>query len=120
MKMKRSELNEYKKIALERIEILLNSAKREAILGNLKRADRYVKSAIEIGMKNRVSIPREYNRYYCKFCHACIHPKNSLIRINSRLHRVEISCFVCGKKTHYPYIRELKTRKQKKSGNKNS
>ena len=118
--MRKSTIDEYKKIALERIEILLNSAKREAFLGNLKRANRYVKLARAIGMKNRVSIPKEYKRSYCKFCYTYFHPKNSRTRINSNLHRVEINCLNCGKKIYYPYIHELKIKKRKKSGNKNN
>jgi len=99
-----------RRIAHERIEILFRLAEREGLKGNFVRANRYASLAAKIGMRYNVRLPREFNRRYCRKCHAFLVPgKNSRVRVSRGL--VTSTCGVCGDIRRFPYRREQKARR---------
>ena len=96
---------EIKKIALERIRILLNRAKIDK-----KRSTRYVELARRIAEKCRVKIPKEFKIRICRKCNTFLIPGfNCRVRIKKS--RVIITCLNCGKIKRYPLVREIKLRR---------
>lgn len=91
-----------KKIANERIEILLNLAREEALKNNSERAKRYVHLLIKIAKFCNVRLGKRKSQF-CKYCETYFTSQNSKIRINSKKRRVEILCLNCGKKRFYGY-----------------
>lgn len=93
-----------KKIALERIEILFNEAKKAMKFKRTDLAKRYVEIARKIGMRCNVKIPSEYKTKFCKKCNAYLIPnKNCKIRINSKKHLIRIICLECGNIKNFRY-----------------
>ncbi|HDN83642.1 MAG TPA: hypothetical protein ENG50_04690 [Candidatus Altiarchaeales archaeon] len=106
---------EQRKIAKERIEILMKLAEMECKRGNLEIANDLVKLARRIGMKLNVKIPKEFKRRICRKCYSYLYPGISCrVRINSNEKRVEIKCFNCGYRNYYGYGREIKERRRAK------
>lgn len=102
-RQKRKDQEKQRIIATERIGILLETADRSALGGNLVRANRYVELARNVSMKTNVRIPRDLKRKFCKHCYSYLLPaKTSKNRINSKERRVEVECFNCTKKMYYP------------------
>tara|TARA_Y100000310_G_scaffold345827_1_gene470695 strand:+ start:6483 stop:6782 length:300 start_codon:yes stop_codon:yes gene_type:complete len=62
--MKRRNKQKEKKIAEERIDILFSEAAE-----NPSYADRYVAMARKLAMKINLSLPRKYQRQFCKHCY---------------------------------------------------
>ncbi|WP_423793255.1 ribonuclease P protein component 4 [Methanocaldococcus indicus] len=112
----RKENKKIKKIAKERIDILMSLAEKEAKRGNWERAKRYVYLARKIAMKVRIKMPKKWKRRFCKKCLTFWIPgKNVRIRIKSKRYpHVVITCLECGKIYRIPYIREKKEKRNKK------
>lgn len=98
--MDRAEMNETRKIALERIHALFNLAKQK-IREEPQLAQRYAEIARRIAMRTRLRLPVEYRRMICKRCKSFIYPDvNCRVRLQqSREPHVVITCLICGKHT---------------------
>ncbi len=106
-----------RRIALERIKILLDEA-RNVFKDSKGMANRYVTLARKISMKYKVSIPRQYKRMFCKHCYKFLMPGvNCRVRLQG--HKVVYYCLECKKFMRFPYIREKKEKRRKKIRNKN-
>jgi len=104
--MRRDKTKE-RKIAKERIGILIRLAEVEAKKGMVKRTDRYVALAKRIGMRYNVRFPRHLKRKLCKHCNSFLLPSvNCRVRLTGST--VSIYCFKCKKYTRIPYIKEKK------------
>ena len=79
-----------KKIALSRIEYLLD----QAATAKKDLANRYAKLARILQMKSRVRMPRKLNMRICKNCDAYLSSKNSIIRTKKKM--LLIYCKDCG------------------------
>lgn len=111
---RRGDKERQRKIARERIEILFSEAGEAASRGDYLQASRLVGLARAVAMKFNVRILREFKRLYCKYCYVYRSPTNSRSRTNSGMHRVEVECLECGRKTYYPYAREAKMKRARK------
>lgn len=83
-----------KEIALRRIKQLFEEASREP-----KYADRYVELARKISTRNKVSIPREFSRLYCRKCNSYIAGKKSTTRIRKKM--IIVRCLKCNNIRRY-------------------
>lgn len=96
--------NYRKKIALERIEILFNEAKKAARLKRSNLAKRYVNIARKIAMRCNVNIPSNYRNKFCKKCCSYLIPsRNCKIKIDSKKHLIKINCLECGNIKSFRY-----------------
>lgn len=88
-----------RKIAKERIEILLQRAEKYKNI-DYELARRYVELAKKISMKYRVRIPKKYKITFCK---KCLYPyKHGRFRVRIRKSRVIITCLNCGFERRIP------------------
>ena len=102
-KRQKKDLQKQRIIATERISILMETADKSALSGNMKRANRYVELARDVSMRTNVRIPRHLKRKFCKYCYSYLLPaKTSKSRINSKEKRVEVECLNCSKRMYYP------------------
>ena len=86
-----------KEIAKERVKILFQQAE-EVFSKNKSLANRYVTLARKISMKEKIRIPLELKRKFCKHCYKFMMPGvNS--RVRTRDGKVIISCLECKKFT---------------------
>ncbi len=86
-----------KKIASERIEILMRKAD-ETFKIDRKRADRYANLARKIQMRYKVRFPRKWKRRICKKCKKFITPgDNCRVRIHKKM--IVITCLECNNVT---------------------
>lgn len=100
-RIKKSQKNLIKDIAIERIEYLFKIAE-ENYSSNPHRSDRYVALARRIGMRYRVRLPSYLKRRICKGCHSFLVPSDSSrVRLHGRY--MTITCLKCGKEMRYPY-----------------
>ncbi|EHP86257.1 ribonuclease P protein component 4 [Methanotorris formicicus] len=115
MKYRRT-LKRAKRIALERIEILMNLAEEEAKKGNWNRVKRYVSLARRIAMKVRVRFPKKWKRRICRRCNTILlYGKNARVRVKSKCYpHVVITCLECGRIYRIPMIREKKEKRKNK------
>jgi ribonuclease P protein subunit RPR2 len=90
-----------KKIAKERIEILMKKAE-EVFPKNKSLANRYVTLARKIAMKVNVRFPRELKRKFCKHCYKFIVPGVNA-RVRTKDGKVVYYCLECKKFTRIPY-----------------
>ena len=86
-----------KKIALERMEILIDNAISNAKT-NPKLAQRQALLAKKISMRHKVKMPYELRMVFCKKCKSFIAPGiNSKIRVGrSTIKSIRITCNFCG------------------------
>jgi len=106
MSKRRIDPSKAKDIAKERMGILLNLSFREASEGNTERSRRYVHIARRIGMKTKISMPKEI--LYCKKCGIALVPgKTSRVRLKG--HKVTTRCLECDCARRTPYIKEQRT-----------
>ncbi|KAG2477023.1 MAG: Ribonuclease P protein component 4 [Nitrosopumilales archaeon] len=86
-----------KKIALERMEILIDNALSNAKT-NPKLAQRQALLAKKISMRHKVKMPYELRMVFCKKCKSFIAPGiNSKIRVGrSTIKSIRITCNFCG------------------------
>ncbi len=111
-----TEREKRRRIAVERIDYLMNLADTAASLGNISLATDYVKQARGIGMRYTIRLPARYKRRFCKYCYSYLKPMiSSRTRINSVRKRVEVKCLNCGRVMFFPYGREKKERRRKRN-----
>jgi ribonuclease P protein subunit RPR2 len=81
-------------IARERVEILLDEARKAAGSGKGARAKRYVTLARRMGMRYNVSMPAQHRRWLCAGCGAYLVPgANASVRL--RPQRIVVRCLEC-------------------------
>ena len=91
-----------RKIAIERINILLELAQLRMNEGEEDLAKRYIDLALLISKKYNVRIPRDLKYKICKRCHSFLIPgKNARVRLKKG--KVVITCLKCGQKKRYKY-----------------
>lgn len=101
----------FKRIARERIAILMKLAEAEAAF-HPERSRRYVELARKIGERYKVRIPKKYKRKICKKCHSYLKPGlNCMVRLVPKEKCVVWRCGGCGSERRYPYS------KRKNGGN---
>ncbi|MCK4635040.1 MAG: ribonuclease P [Candidatus Aenigmarchaeota archaeon] len=94
-----------KRIARERISILLKLAERE-VSAHKERSKRYVELARKIGMRYKVRLPKKYKRKICKSCNAYLKPGvNCTVRLVPKERCVVWRCVECGRERRYPYAK---------------
>jgi ribonuclease P protein subunit RPR2 len=96
-------------IARERIEILLDLAKK-TVKKDSRLTRRYVELAKKIGMRAQVRMQREDKHMICKGCGILLVPGFNC-RVRTRPDagtRVVITCLDCGRHRRYPALREKK------------
>jgi len=98
-----------RKIAGERIAILMRLAGDEAVKGNAKRTRRYVALAKRIGTRYNVRFPAHLKRKLCRHCDSYLLPSVTC-RVRLTGGKVSIFCNACGKFTRIPYTRERRAR----------
>ncbi|MBI2669155.1 ribonuclease P [Candidatus Woesearchaeota archaeon] len=89
-----------KDTALEKINDLFTLA-QQSFSSDQALANRYVTLARKIAMKNRMRIPKELKRCFCKHCYKYLMPGVN-VRIRTRGGKVIISCFECKKFLRIP------------------
>ncbi len=95
-----------KRIAKERINILMKKAE-EFALKKPQYSRRYVQMALKIAMRYNLSIPDEFRKRFCRKCHSFLVPgSNSTVRTSSRQKAVITKCLNCGHVMRYPYRKE--------------
>ncbi len=88
-------------VAEERIERLTELAHEAAAECHEERARRYVRRARRIAERNRLRLPREFERFACDACDAFLRPsKNARVRLQDG--HVVVTCD-CGHRARYPY-----------------
>lgn len=89
-------------IATKRIIQLFIMAEKKAFLGDINLANRYVEIARKISMRNKVPIPKEFKRRFCKNCYKYLLPS---LNCRIRIHRGKliIFCDNCKKYTRIPF-----------------
>jgi RNase P subunit RPR2 len=98
-----------KRIAEERVDILINLAK-DVIYSDFQLAQRYVKLAKDICMRYKVKILSEHRRQLCR-CNTFLIPGlNCRIRLNSKKRSKIVTCLNCGGIKRYPYYQLGKKR----------
>jgi ribonuclease P protein subunit RPR2 len=90
---RRSQTPETRRLARERIEILFERA-REFFPEHPALSDRCVDIARRIAMRQRVRIPRELRRRFCRCCSAYLVP-GSTARIRIHRGKVIVTCLRC-------------------------
>ncbi len=90
-----------KKIASERIEILMQKAE-EIFARDKKRANRYAELARKIGMRYNLRLPKKWRRRICRKCLAFLKP-DSNCRVRIYKGRVIITCLECKNVVRLPY-----------------
>ena len=84
-----------KKIALERVKILLREADA-AFSHHPERSHRYVQQARRIAMKVRLKLPRSLKRTFCKHCLHFLRPGVNC-RVRTRKKMLVVYCHHCKK-----------------------
>ena len=93
-----------RKIASERINILMDLAEEEAASGKLDRSDRYGQLAMKIGKRYNVGLPGDFNYRFCKACGTYRLPSvNSRTRMTGQY--ITVNCLKCGDIYRRPYKR---------------
>ncbi|WP_457555588.1 ribonuclease P protein component 4 [Candidatus Pyrohabitans sp.] len=107
--MRRRNLKLERRIARERIEILMQLA-RDVFPRDRALAKRYVELARRIAMRYNVRFPAGWKRFFCKACGSFLVPGVNL-RVRCTKQRVVFTCLECGQVKRIPYVREKKARK---------
>ncbi len=105
-----------RRIALERMDVLLHLAEKEALARHEVRARRYVDLARRIGMRYNVRVPPEFRRRFCKKCLAYLVPSlNARVRVGSG--RLTVTCLTCGSIQRLPYrVEQARRRSTQRTG----
>ena len=91
-----------RKIASERITILMELAQKEAVSDNPARSDRYGQLAMRIGQRYNVQLPGDFKFLFCKACGTYRVPsRNSRTRITGQY--ITVHCLKCGDVYRRPY-----------------
>jgi ribonuclease P protein subunit RPR2 len=103
MRARRKKPDYQVKIAKERIEKLMELARKE-FEQRPERSERYVGLAKKIGMRYTVRLPRDMKREFCKSCNVLLVPgRTSQVRIDSRKRAIIIKCKKCNRIYKIPY-----------------
>lgn len=95
------------RIAKERIEKLLNLAKKE-FKTKPERSKKYIELARKIGKRYNVRLTKEQKRSFCKKCNQLLIPsKTSEVRLDSKKKLIIIKCTKCGNIYKHPYGRRI-------------
>ncbi|GBF36341.1 MAG TPA: ribonuclease P protein component 4 [Methanothermococcus okinawensis] len=114
---RRRKIKKIKKIALERIDILMNLAEEAYRKGRLDRMRRYIELSRRIAMKVRVHFPKKWKRRLCKKCLTIlIYGENCKVRTVSDKNcpHVAIKCLNCGNVIKIPMVKEKKLKRRLK------
>jgi len=88
-------------LAAERIQRLQERARAAVEKCAFDRARTYVRRARRIAERNRLSLPREFERFTCDRCDAYLRPGVNA-RVRTRDGHVVVTCD-CGEHARYPY-----------------
>jgi ribonuclease P protein subunit RPR2 len=88
-------------VAAERIERLHELARAAAREGDHDRARSYVRRARRVAERNRLPVPRAFERFTCDRCDAYLRPGDNA-RVRTRDGHVVVTC-ECGSHARYPY-----------------
>ena len=92
-----------RRIARERIKILLDLAKKEA-KKNLERSRRYVQLARTIGKRYNIRLTREQKASFCKACNTPLIPGyTAKVWLDPKTKTIVIKCLKCNKIYRNPY-----------------
>lgn len=95
----------FKRIARERIAILMKLADSEA-RDHPERSRRYAELAKKIGKRYKVRIPKKYKRRVCKKCGSYMKPGfNCTVRLVPKERCAVWRCAKCGSERRYPYTK---------------
>ncbi|MEW5937523.1 MAG: hypothetical protein AB1665_06870 [Candidatus Thermoplasmatota archaeon] len=98
---------ERKRVALERIAILMGEAERAAVSGEIDRADRYALLARRVGMRYNAPITRQWRMRVCRGCERYLSPgKTARVRVTDRV--LVITCLRCGRAWRMPFKRDAR------------
>jgi ribonuclease P protein subunit RPR2 len=85
------------KIARERMDILIDEARKKSKEPEL--AKRYITLLRKIGMRYNVKVPKEIRRKYCKFCNHYLAGHGQRVKKGI----INISCSYCKKTYRIPF-----------------
>ena len=85
----------------------LFSVAREAFSKSKIVANRLVRKARKLAMKNKIRMPRKFKRMYCKHCYYFLVPSVNL-RVRTSGNKVIYYCMECKKFSRFPYVKEKK------------
>lgn len=94
-------MNKWRKIALERIERLLDLAE-ELHESDPQLAERYVRLAWKIKTKYTIRLSRDLKRRFCKKCFSIWIPGKT-VRIRIKRGTITWTCLSCGRKYRIPF-----------------
>ena len=98
-----------KKIVRERIIYLFRQAETAFKEGRGDLAKRYVSIARKLSMKNKISMPKEVKRSFCKECGAFwVQNTTVMKRLKKKDKRIIYTCLVCGACKRVPYYSKNK------------
>ncbi|MEM5832110.1 MAG: hypothetical protein QXT38_02250 [Candidatus Aenigmatarchaeota archaeon] len=102
--MRRAQLKTfYKKIAKERIEILLDLAFKKLEEGDEELAKKYMQLVRTIALKTNYRL-KGLKKYFCKKCFIpLVIGKTARVRLNKNHKTINITCLKCGYVKRYPY-----------------
>jgi ribonuclease P protein subunit RPR2 len=88
-------------VPAERIDRLRDLAREAATAAEFDRSREYVRLARRIAERNRLSLPRRFDRFTCDRCDVYLRPgRNARVRLGPG--RVVVRCD-CGATARYPY-----------------
>jgi ribonuclease P protein subunit RPR2 len=93
--------NEFRKIAMERVELLLAQAE-EVFDKRQDLANRYVGLVWKIKTKYNLRLPKELKRRFCKKCLSFWRP-GATCRVRKVRGRVNVTCLNCGRVFRFPH-----------------
>lgn len=97
---------QFKRIAKERISILLKLAEKE-VSNHSERSKRYVELSRKIGMRYKVRLPKKYKRRICRNCNTFLRPGvTCTVRLVPKERCVVWRCTECGRERRYPYLKK--------------
>ena len=97
-----------KKIAKERINILLEESKKALKEGDKELSRNYVKKAKRIGTKYQIPLGK-MKRLFCNECNIYFIPGKTLrVRTKKKDMRTVFTCLECGHVQRYRYVKEKK------------
>ncbi|MFC6864421.1 ribonuclease P protein component 4 [Halomicroarcula sp. GCM10025817] len=88
-------------IARERIERLRELAREAVLSGHEERAREYVRRARRVGERQRLRLPRTFERSTCSACDTYLVPGRNA-RVRTQDGHVVVTCD-CGAQSRYPY-----------------
>jgi len=111
--LRRQKSDALRRIAGERIDILLRLA-RKAARFDADLSKKYVESAIRIGMRSGVRLGHDRKQFICRKCAIALVPGlNCRVRMRSDdATRVVVTCLECGSNKQYPVVKERCSRRR--------